>query len=800
MVRIAALCLLLAGGASAALSPSAVLLRSDAARPVSMPRFPRDDERPQAPGEDRTRAPYLAPVGAGEGERIPLKETSARVDISGVIARVKVRQVFENTGKAPIEAVYVFPTSTRAAVHGMRMKIGERTLEAKIEKRDVARQQYEAAKQTGQRASLLEQQRPNVFTMQVANLMPGARIEVELEYSELLLPEDGTYEFVYPTVVGPRYAGGTDPSKDGWVANPYLPEGQPAAHAFAIQVHVETGIALKELASPSHKVAVKYSGPARADVSLDQQGGANKDFVLRYRLAGDRIETGLLLFPGATENFFAFLMEPPRRPTAAQLTPREYIFVLDVSGSMHGFPLDTAKALMRNLLGQLKPSDTFNIVLFAGSAWVLSPEASRPATPDNIQKAIALIDQSSGGGGTELLGALQRAYGIPKRERGVSRSVVVVTDGYVGVEASTYKYIRERLNESNLFAFGIGSSVNRGLIEGMARAGQGEPFVVLNPGAATEEARKLARYISQPVLSGIDVRFHGFDAYEVAPAKLPDLMAQRPVLVFGKYRGKPTGGIELTGFTASGKYSQRLEVASASVSASHEPLKWLWARKWVEILEDQHSMTGASEVVDAITDLGMTYRLMTPFTSFLAVDSEIVNHGGRQVNVIQPLPLPEGVSERALGRNALSARGAGSGAMFGASAEAGLAAPRRDAPAPAAVFPYDSAGGILGGQGVRKEQAKAATAARVSVLSPTGKGLAALLLRQVQNAVAAGCGTAGDGRLTVFVDGAGKISRFLLAGFSPDMTACLQAQLAPLVGQASGTQGGEWVLRLQLTR
>ena len=248
----------------------------------------------RARGPDRSLAPhFVVPGGEGALEALPLKETSAEVAIAGVIARVKVRQLYENTGQTPIEAVYVFPASTRAAVHGMRMKIGERTIEARIDRRAQARADYEAARQAGQRASLLEQERPNVFTMNVANVVPGDKIAVELEYSELLVPEDGVYEFVYPTVVGPRYGGGADRARDGWIANPYVKPGQPAPYRFDIQAHVETGIALKELSSPSHPVNVAYQGPARADVRLDRaSGGGNRDFVLRYRLADDRIETG----------------------------------------------------------------------------------------------------------------------------------------------------------------------------------------------------------------------------------------------------------------------------------------------------------------------------------------------------------------------------------------------------------------------------------------------------------------------------------------------------------------------------
>ncbi|MGA9526266.1 MAG: VIT domain-containing protein [Myxococcaceae bacterium] len=600
------------------------------------------------PDSDRTLAPYFAAAGTDSAlKTLPLKETSTSVHVAGVIAHVRLRQVFVNTGTSPIEAIYVFPASTRAAVHGMRMRIGERTVESRIEKRQVARAQFEAAQKEGRRATLLEQQRPNVFTTRVANLMPKDRIEVELEYSELLTPEDAVYELVVPTVVGPRYGGGADPVADRWIANPYLQEGEKEPYAFDLRVTLETGVPIQEVTSPSHPVKVTWAGSNNATVILDQAGGGNRDFVLRYRLAGDQIEAGVLLWRGEKEGYFAVMLEPPQRPKASEIVPREYIFLLDVSGSMNGFPLDTAKALMRNLLAQLRPSDHFNVVLFAGGAALMQP-SSITATPANVQTAIAFVDSQRGGGGTELMQGLERAYGVPKLGVGVARTVVVITDGYVGIEAKAFKFVRDRLGESNLFAFGIGTSVNRGIIEGLARAGYGEPYVVLDPARAQERAERLREAIEQPVLTNIAVRFRGFDAYEVAPTGIPDLMSRRPVVLFGKFRGDPMGGeIEISGHTAGSSYWKTLRVDSRNGQA--EALRWLWARKWVELLEDQHHLTQAPEVEEAITDLGLSHRLVTPFTSFVAIDSEVANRSGKFTSVKQPLPLPRGVKNSAVG-------------------------------------------------------------------------------------------------------------------------------------------------------
>jgi Ca-activated chloride channel family protein len=779
--------------------------------------FPAAAQTPPPDDADRTLAPYFVVPGADPAtESLPLKETSADVAIAGVIARVKVKQLFENTGKNTIEAVYVFPASTRAAVHGMRMKIGTRTIEARIDRRAKARADYEAARQEGRRASLLEQERPNVFTMNVANILPGDRIAVELEYSEMVVPEEGTYEFVYPTVVGPRYAGGASPTADRWIANPTLKQGNPEPYRFDIRAHLETGIPLKELSCPSHKVNVSYDGPARARVSLDGTGGGNRDFVLRYRLADDRIETGVLLWEGAgagneTEKFFALLMEPPARPRAAQIPPREYIFLVDVSGSMHGFPLDTAKALMRKLLGDLRPVDRFNVVLFAGDSRVLSADGSLAATQQNVTEAIALLERQTGGGGTELLKGLQTSYQIPRRDRQVSRTVVVVTDGYVGVEAQTFRFIRERLDQANLFAFGIGSSVNRGLIEGMARAGVGEPFVVLKAEAAPAEAERFRKYIEQPVLTEVEVRFDGFQATDVTPQKLPDLMARRPLVLFGKYQGPASGRIEITGVSGTGRFQQTVAVRPGSQRADNTALRWLWARNRVATLDDERLMGGDQNAEAAITSLGLDYSLLTAFTSFVAIDSQVVNQGGKSATVKQPLPLPEGVSEKALGHVSYAlgsaSPGVGGGGLGGVvmkrkRAESfdmdasvtplvgtGHGLSRRAAPAPASAPPPPT-----------PEPAKNQARALVQLLASDAVGDTRALVAEVNRLLQVGtCAAASPLRLRLTIDATGKVVSIKLLQGNRQQLACLQRALLKLTTatKAHGKPTGTVDLQLQ---
>ncbi len=800
-----------------------LLAASIGASPLAVAQGAQVAEQGKESGEmDRSLAPYfVVPGGDGTVEALPLQETSAEVAIAGVIARVKVKQVYRNTGHTPIEAVYLFPASTRAAVHGMRMKIGDRTIEARIDRRAQARADYEAARQAGQRASLLEQQRPNVFTMNVANVLPGDTIAVELEYSELLIPEEGVYEFVYPTVVGPRYGGGADRARDGWIANPHVKSDQPAPYRFDLRAHVETGIALKELASPSHPIDVAYQGPARADLRLTGQGdGGNRDFVLRYRLADDRIETGVLLWEGAgaggtRERFFALMMEPPLRPQAAQIPTREYIFLVDVSGSMHGFPLDTTKALLRKLLGGLRPTDQFNVVLFAGRSHTMSPDGSVTASPENLAQALALLDGQQGGGGTELMAGLQASYQIRRRDRSVSRSVVVVTDGYVGVEAQTYRFIRERLDQANLFAFGIGSSVNRGLIEGMARAGQGEPFVVLRAEKAAAEAERFRAYIEQPVLTQVSVSFHGFGATEIAPEKLPDLLARRPLILFGKYRGPASGRIEITGATGTGRFHQTVQVRPANLRQENAALRWLWARKRVALLDDDRQMAGNKAAEEAITRLGLEYSLLTAFTSFVAIDSQVVNAGGKATAVKQPLPLPEGVSELAVGGGVAyrMAGGSGAGGLGRGHRLKGIVADfaGNSAPSPAgapleadqAALPAPPAPPAKKPARPAPEPTRQQTPAPAEIVRSVALGDATPLALQVAAAFAAGtCARPAPPvlRLRLTVDVSGRVVAVKLLEGDGRYLRCFERTLLQLVTPTRARGGVTGTVELRLAR
>ena len=603
--------------------------------------------------EDQTTSPYFfVETDDPTIDQLPLKSTSAEVNISGVIAEVRVKQTYCNEGTSVLEAIYVFPASTKAAVHHMQMIIGERKITAKIEEKQKARQEYEEAKEEGKTATLLEQDRPNVFKMNVANILPGDTIVVEMHYTELITPNEGIYEFVYPTVVVPRYCS---PSEDGedWIETPYLHEGEKPPYTFEITVNINAGLPISEMYCSSHPAAIlSYTGKNNAICMLDSSAsdGGNKDFILGYSLSGNKPESGLLLYQGQEENFFLAMIQPQRNPMEYEIPPREYIFIMDVSGSMRGFPITVSKTLLVNLISKLRYYDQFNVLFFAGGNQLLA-EQSLPATAENIQKAIDMIEQMQGGGGTELLPALERALNLQCPDN-MSRTFVIATDGYVSVEKEAFDLIRNKLSDANFFPFGIGSSVNRYIIEGMAHVGMSEPFIVTNEDEAYDQAEKFRQYIQSPVLTNVKVDFTGFDVYDSEPLTIPDVLAERPVILFGKWTGNAAGSIHCTGQSGDAPYAKTLNVGDFIPSDENLALKYLWARYRIQLLDDYGSArgnSGDSTMIKEIIRLGIKYNLLTNYTSFIAIDSLIRRDSGDVVTVKQPLPLPEGVSDYAVG-------------------------------------------------------------------------------------------------------------------------------------------------------
>lgn len=657
-------------------------------------------------------APYFIIQGTGDDassvEHFPLKETNVVSNINGMIAEIYVTQTYANEGDTPINARYVFPTSSDVTVHGMKMVIGNEMITARIKEKEEAKTEYEEAKSEGKSASLMEQKRPNVFTMDVANIMPGDTVSIELHYTELITPKENIYEFVFPTVVGPRYAppaasddtdniegnsaydatgsaedntasdaagsnegdtpsGGTSndnavgdtasddnstsnsSSDDDWVASPYLEYGATPPGDYNITVNLSTGVPLAEITCKSHDIEIQQSDASAARITLadsDDYAG-NRDFILKYKLTGEEIQSGLVLSGGQEENFFMLTIQPPERYEPEDILPREYIFVLDVSGSMSGYPLNTAKALIRDLVTDLHETDTFNLILFANETAQLSSD-SLPATAKNVRAASKLIDELEGGGGTSLLPALENAVSIPKQDD-TARSIVIITDGYISNDSEIISFITDNMDSASFFSFGIGSSVNDYLIKQIAGCGLGESFIVTDSADAAESAANFRTYIEAPLLTDISLNCIGFDVYDVEPSIPSVLYASQPIVLFGKWRGKPDGTITITGKAGAKEYVREISVNDAEVDTESEAIRYLWAETRLDRITKYGSVRNDSSVKDEITQLGLEYNMVTPYTSFIAVSEIIRNAEGDSTDVNQALPLPQRVSGLAVG-------------------------------------------------------------------------------------------------------------------------------------------------------
>lgn len=614
------------------------------------------------PYESRTEVPYMEIDGAVGQQSFPLISTHVEGDVTDGMVKATVTQVYKNTEAVAIEAKYTFPLSTRAAVHGMEMKIGDRRIVAKIKEKEDAKMIYQKAKDEKKVASLLEQKRPNVFQTKVANILPGETVEIVVTFSELIIPEENIYEWVFPTVVGPRYRGGEtksggDSGSMEWVDSPYHETGSasnvaaPQESYFSLNVTVNTSLKLRGFQCPSHDPKIDHITSSQSKISLNSSASgfqANRDFVLRFKLAEDKIVSGLISHEGEDENFFLINVQPPARVTAKNIPPREYLFVIDVSGSMKGFPLKTSQRLFERLGRDLRPIDQFNIQFFAGSSHFLSPHPI-PATSENIRQAFDKMSEFTGGGGTELTQALKQALEMTST-RDLSRNIVIITDGYISEDPETFEMIRSHRGNTNIYSFGIGSSVNRHLIEGMAKVGGGEPFIVTQPQEATEVAAKFAEYISSPVLTNITMISEDIDLRDVQPAGLNDLFANRALVVTGKWKSKGVkeGRITITGQTGNNEiYSQTFTIDTES-GRENPVIKDLWARETVRELVDFNRFAASDDLKQRIANLGLEYQLITPFTSFVAVDETKREIVGDAKRVTQPLPMPAGVSMSAI--------------------------------------------------------------------------------------------------------------------------------------------------------
>lgn len=619
--------------------------------------------------------PQLQVEVDGKTVDLPLQHTGVKADITGFVGRVTVTQTYQNPFDHPIEAVYVFPLPENSAVDDMRMKIGQRTIVAEIKKREEARRTYEQAKNDGHTAALLEQERPNVFTQSVANIEPGKKIDVVISYLQTLTYDAGKYEFVFPMVVGPRFNPGTPKqgsnSGTGWhpdtdkvpdasrISPPYLGGGMRSGHDISIEVVANAGIPIRSWDAPTHQVneTATYDGTLSLKLS-DKDSIPNRDFILRYAVDGKLPQATLLTHTdGKKGGFFTLVVQPPKLDVDKLVGHRELIFVMDVSGSMHGVPLDMGKDAMRQALRQLRPMDTFNVITFAGRTGqaFASP---RPANQSNLKAAVEYVDGLKAGGGTQMIKGVEAALS-PTVEPGRHRYVFFMTDGYIGnekeIHAGTARLIAalaERGQKARVFGYGLGSSVNRHLIGGIADHGNGIAVYSSTREDPTGPVKQFFRYIDHAVMTDLDIDWGGLEVTDVYPTVKPDLFASRPTIIHGRYRGAGKRTIKIRGVADGRAQTMSLSTNLPKREPANEALATLWARSKIEDLERGMVRGSApSKVVEEITQVGLDYRIVTQFTSFVAVDKS-KKIKGQSRTIIQPVEAPEGVNmDKAIGSN-----------------------------------------------------------------------------------------------------------------------------------------------------
>jgi len=591
---------------------------------------------------------------------LPLLRTEMEAHLSGDLATVTLTQSFANPLDVAVEGTYAFPLPADAAVYAMRMTVGDEVIEAQIRQKEDAKAEYEAAKREGKAAALLVQERPNVFTQQIANLVPGETIQVAIEYAHAVPRQDGGYAFHFPMVVGPRYtpagesAGGESAGGlEAWALKDYAPVNTPQAvdpDRVGITVHIDGGMPVRAVASASHALEVSEDGPDWRTVRL-AEGRAidNQDFVLSYQLEAAAPAVGVTTWSEDGQGVVSLLIEPPGEGVAA-VTPREMVFLLDCSGSMSGVPMDASKRFIRQALQELRPSDRFRIIRFSEAASGFS-EAALPATPENIRAALGYVEALEGTGGTQMVEGIKAAL-TPEIPEGYMRMVVFLTDGYIGNEAEVIELLEAEREDARLFSFGIGNSVNRWLIEELARAGRGVARVVRPDEDAGAQASALAARLQSPVLTDIRVDWGEAPVHTATPTQPPDLFLGSSLRIMGKVDAAGEWPVTVHGRVGGAPVTLPVTLTVSRDAPEAGALPVIWSRSLVEdgmvdYLSPFNTPEDRERIQGDITALGLKYGLVTQWTSFVAVSKAAVNPGGESAASAVPTPGVEGVSARA---------------------------------------------------------------------------------------------------------------------------------------------------------
>jgi Ca-activated chloride channel homolog len=609
----------------------------------------------------------------------PLRHTDVQADISGFIGRVKVTQTFHNPTREKIEALYVFPLPHESAVDDMTMTVGDRKIVGLIKRRAEARNIYEQALAAGQTAALLEQERPNIFTQSVGNIEPDQDVKIEISYVDVLRYDVGTYEFHFPMVVGPRYNPGAPIGEPGEtpielqgkvsppqpntnrvpdaarISPPVLKPGMRNGHDVSLSVRLDAGVPIQNLKSTNHRSSISHDKANQAEITLAADDNIpNKDFVLRYDVVGDKPQMALLSHTGEYSGdakslgngYFMLMIQPKEDERLTKSPPREVVFLVDVSGSMSGQPIAKAAECLREMAKLCRPDkDTFQVISFNSGTEKLF-EKPVPATNENVQKAVNSSLAMQGGGGTEMLKGVQAAIDEPLDPQRV-RIIVMLTDGYIGNEAEIIEHVGKHCGDQVRFwCVGIGQSPNMFLVDGVAKQGGGMGKKLGLNDDANSMAQEVMTRIQRAQLANIKIDWGGLIVAETYPVKIPELWAGRPVMIYGRYRDGGNATIQVSGKVEGEAVSWPLKVELPKQETVHDVLAKVWARQKIEDLMQQSYYGGSPAVEEMVTAIALDYKLMSQYTSFVAVDaknSAAANEPAqRPRQMLVPVPLPEG--------------------------------------------------------------------------------------------------------------------------------------------------------------
>lgn len=622
---------LLAGvGASFLFAALVWLLTADAAA----------DTREQGQDPSGSGALHVMTASGQLIRNAPRLDTDVAIQVSGMLARVTVKQTFRNPSDEWVEAIYAFPLPQDSAVDHMRMRAGEVVIEGEIREKQQARREYQQAKQQGKRASLLEQQRPNIFTSSLANVAPMEKVEVEIEYQQAILHRDGVFSLRFPMVVGPRYIPGkpvlqeTDGfAQQGWalatdqvpdasaITPPVIDQSVSRMNAVKLRVDLKVGLPLGSVRSLYHRMDSETLDDGHRRLQLPSGVPANRDFVLEWQLkAGKAPGAAFFQQDWQTSHYGLLMLTPPAAEMlqGANLPPRELILVVDTSGSMHGESMQQAKAALHLALQQLREGDRFNVIQFNSSMHALFDGAVR-VNEYNRRRAANYVDALQADGGTEMLSAMHYALGH-KADTPALRQVVFMTDGAIGNEEALFAAIERKLGESRLFPVAIGSAPNNWFMQEAADRGRGSYTAIGDLSEVQQRIETLFRQLSAPVLTDIQATWESADGeqlVEQAPQRIPDLYAGDPLLISVK-ADKPFSRVVLRGRLGGAPWEHRINLKGAGNSAG---VHVLWARRMIAMWMSRSSRgDDPQQAKAAIVALALEHHLVSRHTSLVAID------------------------------------------------------------------------------------------------------------------------------------------------------------------------------------